>query len=279
MNKLNYIFCALAASLILACASKQVGLKENWIDERDMISLASTHVSEWMVKAGYPTLVEISGDTSIYYYNYRPTMYASTVYDSTTVLSSTWGTAKELKPSLENSTEIWGSRKNTMQIKVVKDIAVSAVVTAGPDKQTFVRDLNGNLVLDPMSGYNSNISLEQKINKNSEQFKSAYGKLYGKEPSIEPPPVAGTNMSPWEYYRYKQQLDAIEQETAGAGAGQPVPVSEPQPGQPVSEPQPGQPIAEPQPMQPIAEPQPGQLVPATPETPAATEPPSIPYWQ
>jgi hypothetical protein len=216
MNKLNYIFCALAATLIFACTSKQVGLKENWIDERDVIALASGSVSEWMVKAGRPTLVEINGDTSIYYYNYRPTMYATTVYDSTKVFA-TWGTAKETKPGSENSTEIWGSRKNVMQIKVVKDIAVSAVITAGPDKKTLIRDLNGDLVLDPTSGYNSNISDEQKIDKNSEQFKSAYNKLYGRDPNAtEAPSVVGTNMSPWEYYRYKQQLGANEKQAESA---------------------------------------------------------------
>jgi hypothetical protein len=211
MNKLNFIFCALAATLIFACTSKQVGLKENWIDERDVIALASGSVSEWMVKAGRPTLVEISGDTSIYYYNYRPTMYATTVYDSTTVFA-TWGSAKETKPSSENSTEVWGSRKNVMQIKVVKDVAVSAVITAGPDKKTLIRDLNGDLVLDPVSGYNSNISDEQKIDKSSQQFKGAYNRLYGRDANaaIDEPSVVGTNMSPWEYYRYKQQLGASE---------------------------------------------------------------------
>ena len=211
MNKLNFIFCTLALALILACTTKQVGLKENWIDERDVIALASGSVSEWMVKAGRPTLVEINGDTSIYYYNYRPTMYATTVYDSTTIFAS-WGSSRETKPSSENSTEVWGNRKNVMQIKVVKDIAVSAVVTAGPDKKTLIRDLNGDLVLDPMSGYNSNISDEQKIGKGSDQFKGAYNRLYGRDTNavVDAPSVVGTNMSPWEYYRYKKHLETNE---------------------------------------------------------------------
>jgi len=210
MNKLNFIFCTLAATLIFACATKQVGLKENWIDERDVIALASGSVSEWMVKAGRPTLVEINGDTSIYYYNYRPTMYATTIYDSTTIIT-TWGSAKETKPTSENSTEVWGSRKNVMQIKVVKDVAVSAVITAGPDKKTLIRDLNGDLVLDPMSGYNSNVSEELKIDKGTDQFKGAYNRLHGRDTSAtEAPSVVGTNMSPWEYYRYKQQIKTQE---------------------------------------------------------------------
>jgi hypothetical protein len=201
------IFCALAAVLVLACTSTQVGLKENWIDERDVIALVGAPVSEWMVKAGRPTLVEINGDTSVYYYNYKPTMYAAAVYDSTTFFK-TWGTAKETKPGLENATEIWGSRKNIMQIKVVKDIAVSAIITEGPDKKSFIRDLNGDFILDPSSGYNSNISDEQKINKNVEQFKSAYKILHG-----EVVPTAGT-MSPWEAYRYRQQIDPYDKPAA-----------------------------------------------------------------
>ncbi len=264
MNKINLIFCAMAAFLILACVSKQIGLKENWIDERDVIALSASPVSDWMLKAGRPTLVEINGDTNIYYYNYRPTMYATTIYDSTTIFK-TWGTAKETKPGAENSTEIWGSRKNTMQIKVVKDVAISAIITAGPDKKALIRDLNGDLILDPNSGYNSNISEEQKIDGSSDQYKSAYSKLYGKEMiTTGASPVAGTNMSPWEYYHYKQQLDSA----ALYGQGQPA-------QQPVAEQ--GQPA-----QQPAAEQgQPAPAPPAEPETPTAIEPAPGPAleWQ
>jgi len=215
MSKFNFILCTLAATLVFSCASKQVGLKENWIDERDLIALASNYVSVWMVNAGRPTLVEINRDTVIYYYNYRPTMYATTIYDSMTVFK-TWGTAKETKPSLENATEVWGSRKNIIQIKVVNDIAVSAIVTDGPDKKTFIRELNGDFVLDPLSGFNSNISNEQKIGRDSQYFKSAYSRLNSKDANATSAPT-GTNMSPWEYYHYKQQVDAnapvaVEQE-------------------------------------------------------------------
>jgi len=245
MTKL-YIL-ALAALLIISCSTTQVGVKENWIDERDVIALASGSVSDWMLKVGRPTLVEINGDTSIYYYNYRPTMYATSIYDTTKVIKS-WGSAKEVKPSAENSTEIWGSRKNTMQIKVLKNTAVSAVITAGPDKKTLIRDLNGDLILDPNSGYSSNVSDEMKIDKNSDQFKNAYSKLHGKESIAPPTPaVEGTNMSPWEYYRHKQQLDAA--------ANQPAPAT-----QPAAEHHGG--IIHPAPMEP--------------DTPVATEPPPPP---
>jgi len=297
MNKLNYIFCALAAMLVFACASKkQVGLKENWIDERDMISLAGARVSEWMVKAGRPTLVEISGDTSIYYYNYKPTMYATTLYDSTTIIKS-WGSAKETKPSLENSIEVWGSRKNTMQIKVVSDIAVSAIVTEGPDKKTYIRDLSGNLVLDQSSGYNSNVSQEQKINSSSEHFKSAYSKLSNKEVPI----VAGTNKSPWEQYHYKQELEAAEKQAAekraaeaaaAAAAAAQQPAAQPVAAQPVAaqpvaaQPVPAEPVA-PQPAvaaQPVAEQHAPAVQPDPAEQPVPAQPlpeatgPAIPYW-
>jgi len=215
MNKFNFITCTLAATLIFSCTSQQIGLKENWIDERDIIGLASTYVSDWMVKAGRPTLVEINGDTSIYYYNYRPTMYATTIYDSTKFIKAWDGTAKETKPSLENAVEVWGNRKDIMQIKVVSNIAVSAVITDGPDKKVITRDLNGDFVYDPTSGYNSNVSDEQKISGNSEFFKNAYSKLYNDTSATN---VSGTNMNPWEYYRYKQQLEAQERQQAEAAA-------------------------------------------------------------
>jgi hypothetical protein len=225
MNK--FIFCTLAAALVIACTSTQVGLKENWIDERDVIALVGVSVNEWMVKAGRPTLVEINGDTSIYYYNYRPTMYAATVYNNTTFFK-TWGTAKETKPGLENATEIWGNRKNIMQIKVVKDTAVFATITDGPDKKSFIRDLNGDFILDPSSGYNSNISDEQKINSDSEQFKNAYNILHNKDTATTVAPVIGTNMSPWEEYRYRQQRKASEEpEEESVATESSVEISEP----------------------------------------------------
>jgi len=164
--------------------------------------------------------VEINGDTSIYYYNYRPTMYATVIYDSTKFIKALDGTAKETKPSLEHATEAWGNRKDIMQIKVVNDIAVSAVITDGPDKKIYIRDLSGDFVLDPTSGYNSNVSEEQKISS-GELFKSAYSKLYSKDSTAEVP--AGTNMSPWEYYRYKQQLEAKER--ADSVAAEPAPIA------------------------------------------------------
>jgi len=180
MNKFKYAFGGcLAAMFFLACTSTQVGLKENWIDERDVIALISVPMSEWMVKAGRPTLVEISGDTAIYYYNYRPTMYAAAVYDSTSFFK-TWGRAAEVKPGLANATEVWGSRKNTMQIKVLNDKVISATISNGPDKKTLIRDLNGNLIIDQTSGYNANISEEQKINSSSKDYDNAFNSLSGK---------------------------------------------------------------------------------------------------
>jgi hypothetical protein len=236
MNKFNLIFCTLAATLIFSCNSTQIGLKENWIDERDVIGLASNYMSDWMVKAGRPTLVEINGDTSIYYYNYRPTMYATAIYDSTKFIKSLDGTAKETKPSLENAVEAWGNRKDIMQIKVVNNIAVSALITDGPDKKIYIRDLNGDFVLDPTSGYNSNVSEEQKVSSNSELFKIAYSKLYSNDTTATN--VPGTNMSPWEYYRYKQQLEAKEKLAESAVAAEPAPIATESEGAAATEPAP-----------------------------------------
>jgi hypothetical protein len=183
MKKIKPIFAALTAILAFSCTSTQIGLKENWIDERDVMALTGTPVSKWMETAGRPTLVEINGDTSIYYYNYKPTMYAAAIYDSITFFA-TWGTASESKPNLANATEVWGSRKDVMQIKVVNDAVISAIIVDGPDKKVWVRDLNGNLVLDPNSGYNPNISKELKINKDSREFNNAYNSINGKPVDI-----------------------------------------------------------------------------------------------
>jgi hypothetical protein len=182
MSKFKLAIAALTAAIFFSCASKQVGLKENWIDERDVMSLRSTPIEEWMEKAGLPTLIEIVGDTNLYYYNYRPTLYAVAIYDSTTFFK-TWGTASESKPSSANATEVWGSRKDVMQIKVVNGLVISAVIAEGPDKKVLVRDLSGNIVIDPNSGYNPNISKEQRINSSSKDYSKAFSSLYGKSVS------------------------------------------------------------------------------------------------
>jgi len=185
MNKFKVSAIVLAVILLFSCASKQIGLKENWIDERDVMALRDMPIKEWIEKAGLPTLVEIIGDTNIYYYNYRPTLYATTLYDSTTFFN-TWGSASEQKPSLANKTEVWGSRRDLMQIKVVNDLVISAIITEGPDKKVFVRDLNGNIILDPNSGYNSNISAEQKVNSSFKEF----GKIFSSLLATKPAPAA-----------------------------------------------------------------------------------------
>jgi len=211
MNRFRYVIGGGLAVIFLSCSYTQVGVKENWIDERDMMALQGASVSKWMETAGRPTLVEINGDTSIYYYNYKPTMYAAAQYDSVTFFT-TWGKAKESKPNLANAMEMWGNRKNVMQLKVVNDAVITAIVTDGPDKKVFVRDLNGDIILDPNSGYNSNISDEQKIGKNSDAFGNAYNSMNTAPAKTAHP----TEMNPWEGYRYRQQKSEERAEARAA---------------------------------------------------------------
>lgn len=155
MKNLKVVFAAFMAILVLSCASPQVLLKENWIDERDVMALREMPMDKWILKAGRPTLVEIVGDTNIYYYNYRPTMYVAGVQKENNL--------NEVKPSMENATETWGSRRDLMQIKIVNGLLIQAVVVNGPDARTFIRDLNGDIILNPNSGYVSNISQDIKV--------------------------------------------------------------------------------------------------------------------
>jgi len=182
MNKSKFPIAVLTAILLFSCSSKQIGLKENWIDERDVMTLRSMPIKEWIERVGRPTLVEIIGDTNIYYYNYRPTLYAVAMYDSTTFIV-TWGSASELKPSLANATEIWGSRKDIMQIKVLNELVISATVAEGPDKKVLVRDLNGNIILDPNSGYTPNVSGEQKVNSSYSDYSKIFSSFHGTRPT------------------------------------------------------------------------------------------------
>ncbi|GHV11786.1 hypothetical protein AGMMS49938_03110 [Fibrobacterales bacterium] len=190
----------IAALLAVACSTTQIGVKENWIDEHDVIALVSSPVDAWIAKVGTPTLVEIHGDTALYYYNYRPTLYAAAKYDSTTFFA-TWGTALETKPEAGNATEIWGSRKDVMQIRVINNTVLSAVITEGPDKKIFVRDLNGDLVIDPTSGYVPDVSAEQKIDKKSSAFNKTDSVIVEQARIKKEPAV----LSPWEEARYRQE--------------------------------------------------------------------------
>jgi hypothetical protein len=183
MDKFKLATAVLTAVLLFSCSSQQIGLKENWIDERDVMALRDMPLDAWVEKSGRPTLVEIVGDTSLYYYNYRPTLYAVAIYDSTTFFK-TWGTASESKPGAENAAEVWGSRKDVMLIKVVGGSLVSATISYGPDRKVLVRDLNGDIIIDPNSGYNSNVSEEQKINNSSKDYNKVFSSLYGK-PAID----------------------------------------------------------------------------------------------
>jgi hypothetical protein len=185
MRKFQFIFASLAVAFLLACTQPpKVGLKESWVDERDIMALKSAPINEWLQSVGRPSLVEIIGDTSIYYYNYRPTLYLAVAY--------TEGKPAELKPTPANSTEIWGSRKNLMQIKIVQNAVVSAIVVAGPDKKTYIRDLNGDLILDPKSGFDPDYSDEVKIRGNFEEFMKEYSTMNVKNPvdSIVPSTTA-----------------------------------------------------------------------------------------
>jgi len=264
MKKHISIAAALVALFLISCTSTQVGLTENWIDERDVMALKVTPVSKWMETAGRPTLVEINGDTSIYYYNYKPTLYATALYDSTTFFA-TWGKTAEVKPTSANATEVWGSRKNILQIKAVNDSVVTATVSDGPDKKVFVRDLNGNVVLEPNSGFNSNFSGEQKINKNAKEFYNAFNSLEGKytwtkktnAPSV---PVAIDSI--------QQKLEEERRVAQEAAARATEPTAEPIAAEPTAEPIAAEPATEPVAAEPTAEP-----IAAEPATePVAAEP-------
>jgi len=195
ISPMNKLIISITAFFLFSCvSSQQIGLKENWIDERDVMALRDMPLDEWIQKSGLPTLVEIVGDTNIYYYNYRPTLYAVAIYDSTTFIKS-WGTASEQKPSLANKAEVWGSRKDVMQIKVVGGLVISAIITEGPDKKVFVRDLTGNIILDPNSGFNTNISKEQKVDNSFKEYSKIFSNLHGAasapaQPPVAPPPEA-----------------------------------------------------------------------------------------
>jgi len=232
------------------------------------MALRDMPIEQWIERSGFPTLVEIVGDTNIYYYNYRPTLYAVAVYDSTTFLKS-WGTASEQKPSLANKAEVWGSRKDVMQIKVLKGAVLSAIVTEGPDKKVFIRDLNGNIVLDPNSGYNANISDEQKINSSFKEFSKIFSNLKGVQPAVQPvdsvapaaAPAPHPAPAPGILERLEGLLPASLVPTAPAPAPAPAPVAD-TPAPAAAPPPPPAPKPAPAPAAPHPAPAPAAVAPA-----------------
>ncbi|MDR0516712.1 MAG: hypothetical protein LBH25_06655 [Fibromonadaceae bacterium] len=277
MRKFQFIFFGLTVVLFFGCSSKKVGLKENWVDERDIMALMSTPINEWMQNVGRPTLVEISGDTSIYYYNYRPTLYTAVVY--------TLGESEEAKPTLANSTEVWGSRKNLMQIKVVKSAVASAMVVAGPDKKVYIRDLNGDLVLDPKSGFTPDFSEEIKVRGNFDNFIKEYSRVNVKNQEVPAVPAAVAPVVPSDAHAapatpaapaaHPAPSDAhVAPATPTAPAAHPAPSDAPAvPAAPAAHPAPSD--AHAVPAAPAAHPTPS----ATPAAPTAPAPAPPAPWQ
>jgi hypothetical protein len=123
--------CALVAfvAVLLAACSTRIGLKENWIDENDLLDLTQqNNVDLWSDRVGAPVLLEKFGDTLVYYYNFRPTLYATlkvkgdgeSVEDNITI-----------KPGPADRTKLWGSRVDLVRIRSLRNQALSIEVVGG----------------------------------------------------------------------------------------------------------------------------------------------------
>jgi hypothetical protein len=140
------LLALVAVVAFLAACSTRIGLKENWIDENDLLDLTQqNNVDLWSDRVGAPVLLEKFGDTLVYYYNFRPTLYA-------TVKVSGDGEAAEdnitIKPGPADRVKLWGSRVDLVRIRELRNQALSIEVVGG-----YRADASMVLYID--GGYNS----------------------------------------------------------------------------------------------------------------------------
>jgi hypothetical protein len=127
--RLSSLLALLAVVAFLAACSTRIGLKENWIDENDLLDLTQqNNVDLWSDRVGAPVLLEKFGDTLVYYYNFRPTLYA-------TVKVSGDGESVQknvtIKPGPADRTKLWGSRVDLVRIRSLRNQALSIEVVGG----------------------------------------------------------------------------------------------------------------------------------------------------
>lgn len=111
MNKRNMVlaFIALIVTTLVGCAH-QYALKENWVDDDDLVAVVSDpQISSWAKRFGTPVFTEIRQDTVEFIYNYKPHLYKSR------------DNGRMFKPNDKDRLDLWNDRTEYVGFVVYQD--------------------------------------------------------------------------------------------------------------------------------------------------------------
>ncbi|WP_139829309.1 hypothetical protein [Fibrobacter sp. UWB13] len=97
-------------TFLFSGCTHQYALKENWVDDDDLISIVSApDINKWSKQFGTPVFTEIRQDTAEFIYNYKPHLYKS-VEDN-----------RMFKPNNKDRVDLWNDRTEYVGIVVYQD--------------------------------------------------------------------------------------------------------------------------------------------------------------
>ena len=110
MKQIIWAALGLAITLLFSGCAHQYTLKENWVDDDDLISIVSNpNINKWSKQFGTPVFTEIRQDTLEFIYNYKPHLYKTTE-DS-----------RMFKPNNKDRVDLWNDRTEYVGIVVYQD--------------------------------------------------------------------------------------------------------------------------------------------------------------
>lgn len=89
----------LASTFLFSGCAHQYALKENWVDDDDLIAVVSApDIRKWSKQFGTPVFTEIRQDTVEFIYNYKPHLYKSA------------DNGRIFKPNDKDRVDLWNDR-------------------------------------------------------------------------------------------------------------------------------------------------------------------------
>ena len=99
-----------AATILFSGCAHQYTLRENWIDDDDLISIVGApDINKWSKQFGTPVFTEIRQDTVEFMYNYNPHLYKSAEDN------------RMFKPNNKDRVDLWNDRPEYVGIVVYQD--------------------------------------------------------------------------------------------------------------------------------------------------------------
>ncbi len=99
MKQIILAALVLASTFLFSGCAHQYALKENWVDDDDLIAVVSApDIRKWSKQFGTPVFTEIRQDTVEFIYNYKPHLYKSA------------DNGRIFKPNDKDRVDLWNDR-------------------------------------------------------------------------------------------------------------------------------------------------------------------------